>query len=569
MRMWPAFTGKTRWAVPAGALTAVGAVALGSAITVAQAAPSLPSRTPAQLLAQLAAQRPLPPPLTGTVVETASFGLPQLPGMANTSSITSLLAGSHTVKIWYKDPAHLRLAVPVTMGETDFIRNGTAAWLWQSRTNTATEFVSGFQRPTLHPLPVPSPISLTPEQAAKRILAAVGPTTKVSTDSNVTIAGQAAYELVIAPRDTRSLIDRLTIAVDGQHPNVPLRVQVFARGATSPAFQVGYTSISFVTPAAANFAFRPPAGAKVERVPLGGPGYFSPPFPPGAAGMRCLAMGGPGWIESAPSGDNGRRVVLPGPGWTGQAPAGMQGRRVTCAGLRPGVRGPVQCAVSPPPGSAGSGQTGERVQCSGPPPGTQLPARCSVSSPASPTGSGQTGGRVSCEVIRGSVPIPANMKPWPYFAGPGRGCSVSVPDHVKLAPDKIRQLRPGTPVPVRPGTKHIQIRCTAAAGPHVYGKGWLSVLVLPAAMPPGFMGMGNLAGAAGQVTQSLAGRGVGPDFGAVLGALMQSARPVHGTWGSGKLIRTSLFSALIMNDGRVLVGAVTPQVLYAAAAQAK
>jgi hypothetical protein len=542
MRMWPAFSGKTRWAVPAGALTAVGAVALGSAITVAQAAPSLPPRTPAQLLAELAAQRPLPPPLTGTVVETASFGLPQLPGMANASSITSLLAGSHTVKIWYKDPAHLRLAVPVTMGETDLIRNGTTAWLWQSSTNTATQFVSGFQRRMAHPMPVPSPISLTPEQAAKRILAAVGPTTKVSTDSNVTIAGQAAYELVISPRDGRSLIDRVTIAVDGQHPNVPLRVQVFARGATSPAFQVGYTSISFVTPAAANFRFTPPAGAKVEKVPVGGPGYGRPGLPPGAA--RCVAMVGPGWIKPAPSGDNGRGVILPGPGPTEQGPAGMQGRRVSlpgpgCARLRPGMGGPVQCAVSPSPSRAGSGQTQQRAQC---------------------------------EVIRGSVqsvPIPANMKPWRYFASPARSCAVFGPNRAKLTPDQVKLLRPGAPVPGRPGGKQTEVRCAVPAAPHVDGKGWLSVLVLPGAMPPGFMGMGNLAGAAGEVTQSLAGRGGGPDFGAILAALMQSAHPVHGVWGSGKLIRTSLFSALVMNDGRVLVGAVTPQVLYAAAAQAK
>jgi len=105
--------------------------------------------------------------------------------------------------------------------------------------------------------------------------------------------------------------------------------------------------------------------------------------------------------------------------------------------------------------------------------------------------------------------------------------------------------------------------------PRVYGKGWLSVAIFPQAFPPGFVDMGNVAGAAGQVTRSLAGRGSGPGVGQVLGALLQSAHPVHGAWGSGRLIRTSLFSVLITNNGRVLVGAVTPQVLYAAAAQVK
>ena len=44
---------------------------------------------------------------------------------------------------------------------------------------------------------------------------------------------------------------------------------------------------------------------------------------------------------------------------------------------------------------------------------------------------------------------------------------------------------------------------------------------------------------------------------------------MHGSWGSGRLLRTSLFSVLITSNGRVLIGAVTPSVLYAAAAQAK
>ena len=49
---------------------------------------------------------------------------------------------------------------------------------------------------------------------------------------------------------------------------------------------------------------------------------------------------------------------------------------------------------------------------------------------------------------------------------------------------------------------------------------------------------------------------------------MRSATSVHGAWGSGRLLHTSLLSILITNDGRVLVGAVTPSVLYADAAQA-
>jgi outer membrane lipoprotein-sorting protein len=387
----PKFSRRGRWVVPAGVVAAVAAVGIASAITVAQAAPALPPRTPAQLLAAVAGPGNVPP-LTGTVVETASLGIPQLPGAENPTSITSLLAGSHTVKVWYDGPQRVRLAVPVQMGETDLIRNGTTAWLWQSDSDTVTRILlpkhqSGDREPVMPRAP------LTPQQAAKQVLAAVGPTTRVTSEANVTVAGQAAYQLVLAPKSSGSLIGKITIALDAQHLTVPLRVQVFAKKAATPAFQVGYTSISFVTPAASNFDFTPPAGAQVRTV----------------------------------------GADLPS-GWTGYAPAQEQGRY---------------------------------------------------------------------------------------------------------------------------------------SGVRVIGKDWTSVAVLPAAALSEVAGQGNAAGVAGQAARSASGGGGQVSGSAVLGTMLGAAHPVHGAWGSGRLLHTSLVSMLITSSGHVLIGAVTPAVLYAAAAQVK
>ena len=82
------------------------------------------------------------------------------------------------------------------------------------------------------------------------------------------MAGEAAYQLVLAPKSTSSLIGQIRIAVDGSR-DVPLRVQVFAKGAKTPAAQIGFTSVSFVKPAAANFTFTAPAGATVKTEQLG------------------------------------------------------------------------------------------------------------------------------------------------------------------------------------------------------------------------------------------------------------------------------------------------------------
>src|SRR5262249_40522305 len=109
---------------------------------------------------------------------------------------------------------------------------------------------------------------------------------------NVTVAGQPAYELSLAPKNSSSLIGQITIAVDANN-SMPLQVQVFARGASSPAFQLGFTSISFGMPAASNFAFTPPPGAKVRTVKANGalPGLLGLPGPAFIAGGGRLPRG--------------------------------------------------------------------------------------------------------------------------------------------------------------------------------------------------------------------------------------------------------------------------------------
>lgn len=393
----PKFSRRTRWAVPAGVLAAVAAVTAGALVSTAQASPVLPSRTPAQLLAAVAGTKSMPA-LTGTIDETAKLGLPQLPGASNPTSVTSLLTGSHTIRIWYADQSHMRLAAPGTMSETDMILDGSTAWLWQSSTNSVNRLLLPARKPRHVQPPMPA---LTPQQAANQAIKAVGPTTRVSVQSNVVVAGQPAYQLVLQPKSSRSLIGQVRIAVDAAH-NVPLRVQLFAKHASSAAFQVGFTSISFVRPAASNFQFAVPPHATVSTDKLGASDWDSSPV-------------------------QGRPTVI-GQGWLAVAEF---------------------------------------------PPGT--------------------------------------------LSGAGLGSSAS-------------------------------------------GSGSSS--------------SSSIGGVAGSAAQSASGAttpgGSKPgEAGAVLGAMVGSAKQVHGSWGSGRLLQTSLLSVLITSDGKVFAGAVTPSVLYAAAAHAR
>lgn len=261
----PAF----RWLVPVAAAVTVigGGAAVGT--FAAQADPSLPERSAAQLLVDLQTARL--GGMSGTVVQRADLGLPQLPAIGGQAGLglASLLSGSNTLRVWYNGPEQARVALVSTLGETDLIRNGEDAWLWESTGNTAQHFrlseKSGAPDLSGYPLVGPSPTALpsTPQEVAALALSAIEPTTEVTTGGSARVAGRDAYELVLAPKDKSSLVGQVRLAIDATE-HLPLRVEVFPVKADEPAFEVAFTQISFDRPDPERFTFNPPPGAKVE-----------------------------------------------------------------------------------------------------------------------------------------------------------------------------------------------------------------------------------------------------------------------------------------------------------------
>ena len=288
-----------RWAVP----TAVVAIVLGAAAitsVTATAAPTLPPRSAADLLVDV--QTASIPGLSGTVVQDAQLGLPDLPiqlGGRGSSDFSSLVSGTHTLRVWYAGAGQQRLALLGTLGESDLVRNGTDVWTWSSESNEATHYQLPEQSDSAE-APDPTVPAMTPQQAAEAALAAIDPTTSVTTDGTAEVAGRAAYELVLAPKDSASLVGQVRIAIDAEQ-HIPLRVQVFAKDAPEPAFEVGFSQISFDVPGAEQFQFTPPPGATVTDSTLGQQGKMTPsdkpqvtPGPdPSAAAERTVV--GTGW----------------------------------------------------------------------------------------------------------------------------------------------------------------------------------------------------------------------------------------------------------------------------------
>jgi outer membrane lipoprotein-sorting protein len=204
--------------------------------------------------------------LSGRISETANLGLPTLPGDRPSASLTwqTFVTGTHAARVWVDGTARQRFALIGELSEADVVHNGRDVWTYTSDTNTATHTVlrtsADARDATSHELP------LTPAAASARVLQAIAPTTSVRVGASRMVAGRAAYTLVISPRDSRSTIRRVTLAVDSKH-YVPLQVQVFGTSST-PAFQIGFTKISFARPPASTFRFTVPNGATVSTNPL-------------------------------------------------------------------------------------------------------------------------------------------------------------------------------------------------------------------------------------------------------------------------------------------------------------
>ncbi|MGI9156884.1 MAG: LolA family protein [Marmoricola sp.] len=305
-----------RWFVPLvlALLLAGGGTAFG--VLTAAAGGGLPTRSAAQLLVDV--QNARVAGLSGTVVQTADLGVPSIPGAGGGTSLASLVSGSHTMRVWYAGPNQVRVALQDSLAESDVVRNGKDLWIWSSKDKTASHHALPLSQPDA-PDPSAGAQQLTPQQVADQALKAISPTTKVSTQGTAEVAGRSAYELVLSPRDRSTLVDSVHIAIDGE-THVPLRVQVFARSMTDPAFSVGFTSFDPSTPDASVFAFNPPPGTKVTESKV----TEARAPESGGAAQSSSGQAEPGHqAGAAPAG--GTKPTVVGSGWTSVAIAKLPG----------------------------------------------------------------------------------------------------------------------------------------------------------------------------------------------------------------------------------------------------
>lgn len=293
-----------RWA-PALAVST--AIAVGSfAIPLQASAVDLPDLTPQQVMLLMDKEIT---GFSGTIVKTSDLGLPALemssmmskdmvkemeekmpdgfeefiPNLIEQNAITQaveLISGTHKIRV-YASEVGMRVQVLDRMSQRDVIVNKNEMWTYDAKNAIATtaKFEDKISAADKTKIEADAKASFqeyaaklqldisNPEAVADYLMKMIGETTDVSVGKEHRIAGRSAYQLIAKPKAQNSLIDSVYVSVDSE-TGMALDVKVYSIEQETPAFQVGFESISFATPDASLFTFTPPVGTTVETLEM-------------------------------------------------------------------------------------------------------------------------------------------------------------------------------------------------------------------------------------------------------------------------------------------------------------
>ncbi|WP_030693530.1 membrane protein [Streptomyces globisporus] len=313
----------SRFVVPV-AVAGVAAATIGLVPALAASGdPDLPEITARQLIEKIAASDTQT--LSGTFKISTDLGLPALDGLASglgglggdgsssadpSEKLTELVSGSHTLRVAADGPERQRLTLLGGSDEYSLIHNGDDVWAYDSKSNEAFH-EKGESGAGEKDEPLPG----TPKQLADEVLKAAGDTTSITVEGTAKVAGRDAYQLVIKPKQAGSTVESVKIAVDAAN-GTPLKFTLSSVEGGKPVVDAGFTKVDFGKPAASEFTFEAPKGAKVtegaaeKAMKPGGHGDFGDDLPEGFEG------GVPGLGKAFGGFGSGEGPNVIGEGWT-------------------------------------------------------------------------------------------------------------------------------------------------------------------------------------------------------------------------------------------------------------
>ncbi|MFD4372583.1 outer membrane lipoprotein carrier protein LolA [Streptomyces sp. NPDC058486] len=268
----------SRYVVPV-AVAGVAAATIGLVPALAASGdPDLPEITAQQLIEKIASSDTQT--LSGTFKVSTDLGLPALDGLLGgiagglggapegsgegsgsadpSAQLSKLVSGTHTLRIAADGPERQKLTLLDGKEQYSLIHNGDEVWAYDSRSNEVFH-----EKGVEDGGPAPEEeLPASPKELADEVLKAAGDTTSITVGGTAKVAGRDAYRLVIEPKQQGSTVDAITIAVDAAN-GTPLKFTLDSTSGGKPVLDAGFTKVDFGKPAASEFDFTVPKGAKV------------------------------------------------------------------------------------------------------------------------------------------------------------------------------------------------------------------------------------------------------------------------------------------------------------------
>jgi outer membrane lipoprotein-sorting protein len=227
-------------------------IVAGGAIAVAArgGAGSTPSPEPLETAIHDALAAPAPAGLSGRVTFTNKL----FPSGALTGNVGSALMSGASGRFWADDTGG-RIELQSDAGDVQVTWNGSKATVYDASSNTAYTF----DLPQHRDSGSAAPPSL---DQISTFLGELGKHWTVSGATPDNIGGQPAYDVRVSPSHDGGLLGSAELAWDATH-GVPLKLAVYAQGASSPVLALEVTDIAFGPVSQSDIDVTPPAGSTI------------------------------------------------------------------------------------------------------------------------------------------------------------------------------------------------------------------------------------------------------------------------------------------------------------------
>ncbi|MCW2785595.1 MAG: hypothetical protein JWP74_2112 [Marmoricola sp.] len=191
-------------------------------------------------------------PYSGTVELSGDVALPVT---SHFTDVGALLGGRTTLRVWWRGPTEWRVAKLLVTGETDLFHDGATTTEWRYDTAKANQSIDPEVR-------LPRTADLLPPAFAARAVEGTS-ARDVRRLPARRIAGIGAVGLRIHESAPQASIDHVDLWADPR-TGIVLRMEIYARHASTPSFSTAFTSYSPKRPSPAVIRFAAPQSVPVR-----------------------------------------------------------------------------------------------------------------------------------------------------------------------------------------------------------------------------------------------------------------------------------------------------------------